>query len=169
MPENNNEQNNRVFGEIHEEWVVPEFDKHERSKAWYISASIIAILMMIFAFFTANFLFAVIIIVTALIVILHDGQEPGEIKVKITDNGVVLGRNFYEYDEIKDFSVIHKPQYGIKNLYLNFNNILRHRITIPLNGIKPLQIRKILLQYLPEDMERTDPPISESISRFFKI
>ena len=161
--------NNADFSEIHEEWLVPEFEKHSRPRSWYIAASAGAIVMMLFAFFTANFLFAIIIIVTALIIILHDGQEPRLVRVKITDNGIAVGRDFYEYDAIKDFSVIHKPKYGIKNLYLNFKNIMRHRLSIPLDGIKPLQIRNILLQYLPEDLERTDPPISESISRFLKI
>ena len=169
MLDNDNSIKHNILGKIYKEWDVLEFDTHERSKTWYIIATVIAFLMMIFAYFTANFLFAIIIIITALIIILRDGQESNSVKVKITDQGIILGRKFYEYDEIKNFSIIHKPQYGIKNLYLNFNNILSHRITISLDKVKPLQIREILLQYLPEDLERIDPPISESISKFFKI
>ncbi|MEA3449965.1 MAG: hypothetical protein U9Q85_03250 [Patescibacteria group bacterium] len=169
MSNNNESTNSDNLGEIHAEWQIPEFDQHERNRTWYIIAVIIAILMMLYAFFTANFLFAIIIIITALIVILRDGRDSTSIRVKISEHGIILGRKFYEYDEIKDFSIIHKPQYEVKNLYLNFNNILQHRLTIPLREVNPLEIREILLQYLSEDLERTDPPLSESISKIFKI
>ncbi|MFA5770958.1 MAG: hypothetical protein WC894_05710, partial [Patescibacteria group bacterium] len=43
-------------------WTVKEYDKHERSKRWYIIAISLALALLMLAFFTGNFLFAVIII-----------------------------------------------------------------------------------------------------------
>jgi hypothetical protein len=150
-------------------WQVPEYEKHERSRAWYIFASIIAILLLIYSFWTANFLFAVIIIVASLVVILHDSREPDMVNFSITDEGIVIGRKFYDYDEIKDFSIVYKPRRGIKNLYFEFKSALRHRLSIPLQDMNPLLIRENLLKYLEEDLERTDQPTSEGLAKMFKL
>ncbi len=157
------------IGEEIMSWQVPEYDKHERSRGWYIAASVFALLLIIYSFFSGNFLFAVIIIIVALVIILHDGQHPVKVKVSLTDEGIVVGRKFYDFDEIKDFSIIYKPRQGIKNLYFEFKNVIRPRLSLPLGNVNPLPIRKNLLKYLPEDLERTDQPLSEALAKMFKL
>ena len=150
-------------------WQVPEYDRHERTKLWYIIAIIITLLLLLFSLFTANFLFAVIIIVAALVVILHDGREPEKVKVSLTDEGIVVGRKFYDYDEIKNFSIVYKPRQEIKNLYFEFKSAIKHRLSIPLENMNPLSIRENLLKYLEEDLDRTDQPLSEGLAKLFKL
>lgn len=150
-------------------WTVKEYDKHVRSKRWYIIAISLALALLLLAFFTGNFLFAVIIIIISLITILHDGQEPISLEVALTDEGVVVGRKFYDYDEIDTFSFVYKPSQGIKRLYFEFNNPVRPRLSFPLDNLDPLPIREFLLRYLPEDLERTDEPLSEGLARMLKL
>jgi len=150
-------------------WQVPEYEKHERNKSWYIFAGIIGLLFLVYAIYTKNFLFAVIIIVVALIIILHDSREPDLIKTSITDEGIIVGRKFYDYDEIKNFSIVYKPKQKVKNLYFEFKNVIRQRLSIPLDDINPLSIRETLLKYLPEDLDRTDQPLSEGLAKMFKL
>jgi len=157
------------FGDEIIGWTVSEYDKHERTKGWYITASIVALLLLFYSFMSANFLFAVIIIVVALVVVLHDGQEPDKVKFSLTDEGVMIGRKFYDYDEIKDFSIVYKPRQEIKNLYFEFKTAVKPRLSIPLGKMNPLSIRENLLKYLPEDLERTDQPLSEALAKFFKL
>jgi len=150
-------------------WQVPEYEKHNRTKAWYITASIVALLLLLYSFFSGNFLFAVIIIVVTLVIILHDGREPDSVKVNITDEGIIVGRKFYDYDDLKDFSIIYKPRQKIKNLYFEFKNVIKPRLSIPLGDMNPLLIRKNLLKYLAEDLDRTDQPLSEGLAKLFKL
>lgn len=150
-------------------WPVPEYEKHERSTGWYVIAGVVAIALLIYCFFTANFLFAVIIIVSALVIILHHGREPERVKFSITDEGIVIGRKFYDYDEIKDFAIVYKPRIDVKRLYFEFKNALKHRLSIPLENMNPLAVREILLKYLKEDLERTDQPLSEGLAKLFKL
>ncbi len=150
-------------------WQVPEYEKHERNKSWYILAGVIGLLFLIYAIYTKNFLFAVIIIVVALIIILHDSREPDLIKVSITDEGMIVGRKFYDYDEIKNFSIVYKPKQEVRNLYFEFKSALRQRLSIPLGDMNPLSIRENLLKYLPEDLDRTDQPLSEGLAKMFKL
>lgn len=150
-------------------WEIPEYDRHDREKSWYIKASLIALVLVIYSFLTANFLFAIIIIVAALVVIMNDSRESEKIVFSITDDGVVVGSRFYDYDDINNFSVIYKPKLGVKNLYFEFKSLFRHRLSIPLEDMNPLPIRENLLKYLPEDLERTDQPLSEGLARWFKL
>lgn len=168
MPEKQEEQQIDYGDEIIG-WSVPEYEKYNRTKTWYITASIVAALLLAYSFWTANFLFAVIIIITALVIIIHDGQEPAMVRFSITDEGVIIGRKFYDFDEIKNFSIVYKPKQGVKNLYFEFKNALKHRLSIPLQDMNPLPIRENLLKYLEEDLERTDQPSSEGIARMLKL
>ncbi len=165
----NSESDNHNFGKILIKWQVPEFEKQERTTLWYAIAVLIAILMLVFSFYTKNIAFAIIIIITAFIVIMHDGVEPEMVDFKISTEGVIIGKRFFDYDAIKHFFLIYKPHQNIKNLYFEFNNPLTPRLTIPLDEQDPLQIRKTLLKYLSEDLERVNPPISEQIAKILKL
>jgi len=162
-------ENNNDYGEVYFSWETPEYEKHDRTKLWYILAIIVAFLLLLFAFLTGNFLFAVIIIITALVTILHDGREPDMVKIALTDEGVVVGRKFYDYDEFKDFAIVYKPKQGVKNLYFEFKNVLRPRLSIQLGNMNPLPIRENLLKYLSEDLEQTDQHLSEALGKLFKL
>jgi len=150
-------------------WQVPEYDKHERGQGWYIVSVIFGLFFLIYAFLSSNFLFAAIIIIGALVIIMHDGREPMKVEFGITDEGLIVGKRFYDYDEIKDFSIVYKPHQAVKNLYFEFKSVLKPRLSIPLNNLNPLPIRENLLKYLPEDLERTDQPVSEALAKMFKL
>ena len=167
MPEKQNsadELGKKIIG-----WSIPEYDKHERQKNWYIISVIVGLLLIIYSFFSGNFLFAAIIIISALVIIIHDGQEPLKINFIITDEGLIVGKKFYDYDAIKNFSIVYKPRENIKNLYFEFKNALKPRLSIPLKSMNPLPIRENLLKYLPEDLERIDQPVSEALAKMFKL
>jgi hypothetical protein len=91
------------------------------------------------------------------------------INIVLNDEGIVVGRKFYDYDELKNFSVLYKPKQGVRNLYFEFKNGLKHRLSIGLDGMDPIVIRDYLLRYLHEDLERTDLPLSESLARLLKL
>lgn len=150
-------------------WGIPEYNKHERARGWYIISSIVGILLIVISFLSSNFLFAAIVIIGALIIIIHDGQEPMTINFSLTDQGVIVGKNFYDYDVLKDFSIVYKPHENTKNLYFEFKSVVKPRLSIPLNNLNPLPIRENLLKYLPEDLERTDQPLSEALAKLFKL
>ena len=157
------------LGKEYFKWQIPEYDKHIRPKIWYIAASALAVVLLLFSITTGNFLFAIIIIIAVLVIILHDGKEPEKVNFAIHSEGLEIGKRFYDYDDIKNFSIIFKQRKNVKNLYFEFKNGLKHRLSIPLENMNPLQIREILLKYLKEDLERTDRPVSEDLARLFKL
>ncbi|OGF41666.1 hypothetical protein A2477_03470 [Candidatus Falkowbacteria bacterium RIFOXYC2_FULL_47_12] len=150
-------------------WVVPEYEKHERSKTWYIIAAIVTVIVLLYALWSANFLFVVIIVLAAMVTMLHDGSEPDAVGFAIADEGLIIGKKFIDYDELKNFSIIYKPRQGVRKLYFEFHNVLRPRLSIGLDNMNPLKIRDILLNYLQEDLERENEPLSEQLGKLFKI
>lgn len=161
-------------------WTVPEHDHYHRSKQWYIWAGVAVVGLFLFSSlsislypfslsFAPNFLFIVIIILTATVVVLTDGNEPARLGFAITDEGIVIGDRFIDFDELKNFSIVYKPRQGVKRLYFEFHSFLRPRLSIPMDDANPLKIRDFLLNYLEEDLEREAEPVSERFSRMFKI
>lgn len=162
-------------------WPVPEYHRPQRSKRWYIAAGIFLFLCLFFSFFTisdwrlvflganANFLFALIMIMAAIIMTINEGREPLMVNVYLEKEGVRIGKNFYDYDRLKHFSVIYKPKQSLKNLYFEFKNSMRPRLSVPLRHMDPLQVRNFLLRYLDEDLERTDMPLSEQLTKLLKL
>jgi hypothetical protein len=99
----------------------------------------------------------------------YDRKEAPILDFILEEEGLVIGTRFYDYDEIKNFSIVYKPKEDIKNIYLTFSSNLRNRIAIPLIDQDPLVVRRYILQYVDEDLERNHEPVSESIGRMLKL
>lgn len=163
-----NEQKEQV-DEIFASWEVPEYNHHERDIRWYSIAIAISIGLLIYSFFTDNFLLPVIIIIVAFIFIMQHGQEPERIIINISSEGLGIGQKFYDFDLFNNFGIVYKPKLGDKNLYFEFKNVTKMRISIPLQDTNPIEIRKFLLKFLKEDLERADIPLSEQLAKMFKL
>lgn len=159
---------NKPTPEILASWDVPEIDKYERKKSWYLIASLIFLLLLIYAIFTANFLFAIIIIFITMILYLQEKHETVITTFDITPDGLIIGDKFFAYKEIKNFYIIYEPP-EVKKLYIVFKNFLKPRLGIPLLDQNPVKIREILTKYLDEDLEKEYEPLTDKIGRIFKF
>ena len=61
----------------------------------------------------------------------------------ITEDGLLVGNEFFPYEKIKNFYIIYQPP-DVKMLYFDPKNILRPLIGIPLDDQNPSAIREIL-------------------------
>lgn len=156
------------IGNIIYEWWVREYEQHDRSRRWYIVSGLIGLALIVFALFTANYIFAVLIVLFAIVLYLHELQEPLEVYFAITDVGIVLGRKFYRFSELSNFWIIYNPP-EVKSLYFTLGNVLKHRLQVPLTEVNPVELREYLMQYLEEDLSQEDEPASDKLARVFKI
>lgn len=150
------------------QWQFPEFIKYEHSRRWYIMFTLVMVLLLIYSLATANILFTVIIIIAALIITMNKKRQPRDVDFKITEEGIIVDETLYQWKEIKHFWIVYEPP-QVKTLYLEFNSWHLPRLPIPLLDNNPLDLREILLDYLDEDIEREGEPISDGLSRGFKI
>ena len=159
---------NTDHGEILAKWNFAEFEKTKRSKGWYFSAFVVFAFLLIYALVTVNFLFAVIIIISAVILIMRNRNEPDQITVAITEDGIAADNKFYDFEAIKYFYILYKPP-EIKNLYIEFKSITKPRLILPLENQNPLEIRDILNKYIEENLEKEEEPASEAFRKFLKL
>src|SRR6056297_692897 len=163
MPEENNQNNQEIS------WEVPEYRKPARGKGWYFIAGLLAIIFLGYSLLIQNFLFAILIILAVIVVMLNEGREAIKVQVQLTPEGIKIGRNFYDYDGLENFSIIYKPDDGVKNLYFEFNNSLKQRLSINLEDRNPVKIRSFLSHYLEEDTDRSNPRLSEKLADLNKL
>ncbi|MFW0837507.1 MAG: hypothetical protein ACKKL5_00720 [Candidatus Komeilibacteria bacterium] len=149
-------------------WAVPEYPRYQRDLRWYVIAVIVAILFLLYSVLTANLLFGLIIIMAAVTIFYFDRHQAPMVDFVITNQGFKLHDKFYEFSGVKSFYIIFEPPH-VQSLFIEFNNSLRPRLNIPLQDHDPSSVRKVLKEYLKEDLEREGEPISEALGRIFKL
>lgn len=156
-------------GKVRMQWVFPEHENHRRSPAWYVVVGLVSTAFFVYAIYDGNFLFALMIILIGFIFYTQYRNDPLNIPFIIYENGVQLGDTFYVYRELQDFAVVYEPP-AVKRLYIRSKKmILRGELSIPLLDQDPVKVRKLLLDYLSEDLEREEESPSDTAARTLKI
>ena len=149
-------------------WEMQEYEHRPRTAGWYIVVSLIALVCVIYGVFAANYLFALIILISAVILILAGNESPEKVLVQIGQNGVVIDGEFTEFDKLANFSIIYHPPYT-KVIYLDRKYSLKPRIKLFLDDQDPIALRDHLLQYLPENLTLRDEHFSDILGRLLRI
>jgi hypothetical protein len=156
------------YGKILAAWQVDEFPNHDRSRLWYVLGAIGAVALIIHAIFTANFLFAIIVLLGGLIILLSTFRAPEKLEVAITSTGIIVGDHYHPYKEIKDFSIAYEPP-EVKLLYFDFVSSWSPLISIPLEDNDPNYLRECLLPFCLENLERTEETLTDYVKRLYKL
>ena len=101
--------------------------------------------------------------------IINDSRVPNQVNVELGPEGVKVGTDFYDYDVLKNFAVLYKPKQSLKNLYFEYKNSMHPRLSLPLRRLDALTVRNFLIKYLDEDLERTEMPLSEQLTKLLKL
>lgn len=156
-----------MTGQVLHTWQVTEYERHERPTAWYVIMLIVGVFLVGYGLLTNNFLFALIIVLFAIIVFLQSHQDPHQIPFTITDLGVIINNRFYLYSELTDFYIIYNQD--TQTLFLEPESSLRPRLRISLKDQDPLEIKFALRQFLRENTAKEEEPFSDRIAREWRI
>ena len=115
MPINLNRQDVST-GEVVFSWNIDEYQKHDRSRRWYIVAVLIGGLLLVYSLISGNYLFTLIVVLYGIILFLQDTQQPMEVFFAITEAGVVVGEKYYPFKEITSYWIVYNPP-EVKNIY----------------------------------------------------
>jgi len=157
-----------VIGEVIYQWAVKEYNSHDRDRRWYVLTGITGVALFVYAIIAANYLFALILVLFGIILYMHDLLEPMEVNFAITSTGIILGKKYYRYNELKNFWMIYNPP-EVKNLYFSTQNLAKHRLQVPLLNNDPRPIRDYLNKFVMEDLEEEEEPMSDRFGRLFKL
>lgn len=155
---------NPTTGEVLYRWSIPEYLQYERKPVWYIAMIVIGLFFVLFGLFTGNFLFSLIIILFAIIIFIQSHQEPPLIPFQITELGIIISDRFYPYSELDSFYIVYDPP-AVKTLFFETNSFYHPLLRIPLEDQNPVEIRHVLQEFLDEDLDKEDEPISDKVAR----
>ncbi|HYE59801.1 MAG TPA: hypothetical protein VEA18_01290 [Candidatus Kapabacteria bacterium] len=155
-------------GDILHEWTLKEYHQHERGSTWYIVMITFGIILVLYGVISKNFLFSLIIILAAIILFLQSHQEAPDVPFAITELGVVINNRFYPFSELEDFYIIYQPP-EVKTLFIHTKSTFRPTLRIPLMDNNPMEIRQTLREYLPENTEKEEEPLADTIARRWKL
>ncbi|MBT3230575.1 hypothetical protein HN358_02220 [Candidatus Uhrbacteria bacterium] len=149
-------------------WEAWERPPNDRSRNWYIIASVIGAALLVYCVITANYLFAVIVLMMGVILLMNGLKRPKRVEVHVTDMGIVFGNTYNDFKDIKEFAIVYEPPI-VKTLYVDFNSVLRPMISIPLEGVDPNAVREALLPYAFENLEREEETLTDILRRLYKM
>lgn len=149
------------------QWKISDKVRHERGKLWYLVMTGLGLALFVYAIFTANFLFALMIILVAFTVIVKDYIPVKELRIAITDRGIILGDTYTDYKDLKSFYIIYEPP-QVKKLYFEFKG-WRPDLSIDLMDIDPIAVREYLLLMLRENLEKEDETTMDVLERVMKL
>lgn len=149
-------------------WMVDEYERHERGPVWYAIAFLVGLSLVLYAIVTRNFLFAVIVVMAGVIIALSAMREPQRIPFVVTTRGVALGHQFVSYKELRSFWILYEPPY-LKNLYVDFRSPITPHLVIPIEDQDPVEVRRVLLEFITENQSQEDETLTDVLGRFLKI
>jgi len=155
-------------GETYLSWEVDEYPKYRHSFAWYAVAGLAGLGLLWYALATVNFLFALIVIIFAIVVVLSGTREPHRIPVALTEDGIEMGTRFYPYREFDRFWIVYEPPL-VKTMYLESRSAMRPPFGVPLEDVNPNTVRQTMVAVVREDLEQDNEPFSDSLARLLRI
>ncbi len=89
------------------QWTAPEFAHSERSAGWHLASIAIAGILVIFALFQKNILFALFVIIGELLILFMGRAQPVSYTYELTEEGVkVDDQPRYFFNNLNAYSII---------------------------------------------------------------
>ncbi len=131
------------------EWATPEYKYYRKDKSWFFIAGIFFGILMIWSLWTRNILFAIFIGLSYFLIVVFALKKPEAAYISINSKGVSINTNLHEFDSLKSFWIFYEPP-EIKEISLKDKKKTSPYIKIPLGDQSPIEIRSLLIKYIPE-------------------
>lgn len=133
------------------EWEANGYIFEEKSSDWYWALGIVAVAAAVASILFGNVILALLIIVASGTLALTTMKRPQQHRFRITDEGVMIDENLYEYEKIVSFSVLEyidpaRPA----ALSIRTHYLLAPHLLIPIVGHDPVEIYEFFADHVEE-------------------
>ena len=148
-------------------WKSPEYLHHEKDNKWYLYFSVFAVIVAILATITGNITFGFAIVSFVIVYYYIDTKHPPKmVDVVISELGVRFDDRFFNYSQIKSFWIHY--EHGAKSLNFRVKQGFLYDISIQLQSMDPVEVRRYLLTEIPE-WEGQEEKFTDKILRLLKF
>jgi len=154
------------------EWQAPEFEYQPKDISWYWLTLMAAIILLALAIWQGNFLFAVFILISWLVIVYSVRRLPSIWNFKINEKGISISlakevnNKFYPHNEIEGFD-IHSVSEKYKELVVKIKSRFSPYIKINFPADNEENIKNFLLKYIPK--EEYSESLVDSFSRLIRF
>lgn len=128
-------------------WTAPSRPHVERTKRWYVTASVVLFIIVAYAIVTGAWTLAIVsVLAVGMYALIHDHLPPAS-TIELHDSGVLFNGDFVRWDQFIGFWFVRTPHYDELRI------VPRHggkRVVIHLGTLDPAELRMILGQRIPE-------------------
>ncbi len=147
-------------------WSVRGHEHRERSNDWYWGLGFIAVAVAGAAIFFGNFLFAVIILISASSIGFLVARGPREHSLKLDQRGIIIDGTRYPYASVHSFWVEHDT--GTPRVFISMNGLVTPHLSFPLQDeTEGTKVREFLKHYVAE--EEQGPHVGERLAEIFGL
>ncbi|MFA4818023.1 MAG: hypothetical protein WC608_04870 [Parcubacteria group bacterium] len=161
-----NEAMEKIFSGALLRWRAPEYEKYERGRKWYLYVALVLLAIIGYAVYTDSPIMAITFVLIGVVGYIFLNREPRTIDFAVTQDGIIAGREMYDFDNIKSFWIFYEP-HDIKVVSLHTKSMLMPFVHIPIHDEDPVEIRRVLLEYIPE--AKQDPSLVDTFERLLGI
>ncbi len=147
-------------------WVAPEFEVYEQDKRWFVYLALILVAIVAYAIYVNSPIMAITFILIGVVGYSYIEKEPRILDFMITEDGVIAGKEIFEYDRIKSFWIFYEED-GSKVISLHMHSLITPYMHIPIGEENPVTIREALLENVEEIKQEHN--IVETLERLFRI
>jgi hypothetical protein len=144
-------------------WSAYDSEHVERETNWFWALGVIAISAAITSILFGNVLFAILIVVAAVVLGLIAKTPPQKHQIEISERGIRAGNILHRYEEILSFWVEEEAETPL--LLVDTTKFLSPNLIIPLDGVDPRDVRALLREHTKEVPMRE--PIAHKVLAFF--
>ncbi len=148
-------------------WEAPEFIHYPKSVWWFAVIAIAGTGLVIYFLFEKNFMTATLFVLLLVMTFFYAKKKPKTWRIELGGSGLKLSNMSIPYGQIKNFWIVYEPP-EVKTLNFETTARINRYITLQLMNQNPVEIRKFLLEYLPEDLEREEQ-FADKLARTFKF
>ncbi|HCU70643.1 MAG TPA: hypothetical protein DIC35_02705 [Candidatus Moranbacteria bacterium] len=147
-------------------WKAPEFEVCEQDRRWYLYLALILMAIIAYAIYANSPIMAITFILIGLVGYTYIDKEPRTLDFMITHDGIIAGKEIFEYERIKSFWIFYEED-GSKVISLHMRSLITPYMHIPIGEENPLKIREALLENIEEIKQEHN--IVETLERLFRI
>jgi hypothetical protein len=150
--------------DIYFAWTTPEYAQRHRTADWYWAVAIIAISAAAASILLGNVLFAILIVLSIIILLSFSRQLPRTLSIEVNKHGVKVDKELYRYENIESFWVEDSLPTGTV-LTIKSKRLFMPHVSFPVpDEINPDDLRDVLAVYTKE--EPYTQPVSERIMEY---
>jgi hypothetical protein len=155
------------FGKVIYSWEAPEFEVYEKSTRWYLLSGIFLLVFVIYALVTNSPIMAITFIMIGIVAYMQLQSEPKMFTFHITTKGVLIGKEFYPYENVISFWIFYDPPHT-RTVSLHLKSGVFPFVHIPFDDDEdPTEIHAALIKFLPEIEQQSS--MVDALERFLHI